>query len=61
MVVAVPDEIEREGYVPNVLYSCGGMVHDGQFWLPYASSDVRISFASIPLDRLLNRMVPAER
>ncbi|WP_436527407.1 glycoside hydrolase family 130 protein [Actinoplanes sp. HUAS TT8] len=56
-----PDEIEREGYVPNVLYSCGGMVHDGRFWLPYASSDVRISFASMPLDRLLHRMVPIER
>ncbi|GIE84554.1 glycoside hydrolase family 130 protein [Actinoplanes regularis] len=53
-----PDEIEREGYVPNVLYSCGGMVHDGLFWLPYASSDVRISFASMPLDLLLDRMVP---
>jgi predicted GH43/DUF377 family glycosyl hydrolase len=51
-----PDEIEREGYVPNVLYSCGGLVHEGRFWLPYASSDVRISFASMPLDRLLHRM-----
>ncbi|MEV4278380.1 glycoside hydrolase family 130 protein [Actinoplanes xinjiangensis] len=53
-----PDEIEREGYVPNVLYSCGGLVHEGRFWLPYASSDVRISFASMPLDRLLHRMQP---
>lgn len=53
-----PDESEREGYVPNVLYSCGGLVHDGRFWLPYASSDVRIAFASMPLDRLLHRMVP---
>ena len=44
-------KIEREGYVPNVLYSCGGLVHEGRFWLPYASSDVRISFASLPLDR----------
>ncbi|GIF09992.1 glycoside hydrolase family 130 protein [Actinoplanes teichomyceticus] len=56
-----PDEIEREGYVPNVLYSCGAMVHDGRFWLPYASSDVRIGFASVPLDRLLQRMVPVDR
>ncbi|GAA1580476.1 glycoside hydrolase family 130 protein [Actinoplanes couchii] len=53
-----PDELEREGYVPNVLYSCGGIVHDGRFWLPYASSDVRISFASMPLDQLLTRMRP---
>lgn len=53
-----PDEIEREGYVPNVVYSCGGLVHDGRFWLPYGASDVRVGFASIPMDRLLGAMVP---
>jgi predicted GH43/DUF377 family glycosyl hydrolase len=53
-----PDEIEREGYVPNVVYSCGGLVHDGRFWLPYGASDVRVGFASVSLDRLLGRMVP---
>jgi predicted GH43/DUF377 family glycosyl hydrolase len=53
-----PDETEREGYVPNVVYSCGGLVHGGRFWLPYGASDVRVGFASIPLDELLNAMVP---
>ncbi len=53
-----PDEIEREGYVPNVLYSCGGLVHEGRFWLPYGASDVRVGFASVPLDTLLSRMAP---
>jgi len=53
-----PDEIEREGYVPNVLYSCGGLLHEGRLWLPYGASDVRIGFASIALDQLLSRMVP---
>jgi predicted GH43/DUF377 family glycosyl hydrolase len=53
-----PDESEREGYVPNVVYSCGGMLHDGLFWLPYGASDVRVGFASIPLERLLASMVP---
>ncbi|WP_312034690.1 glycoside hydrolase family 130 protein [Actinoplanes sp. TBRC 11911] len=53
-----PDDVEREGYVPNVVYSCGGLVHDGRFWLPYGASDVRVGFASIPLDDLLARMVP---
>jgi predicted GH43/DUF377 family glycosyl hydrolase len=53
-----PDEIEREGYVPNVVYSCGGLVHDGRFWLPYGASDVRVGFACIELDRLLGAMVP---
>jgi len=54
-----PDEIEREGYVPNVVYSCGGLVHEGRFWMPYGASDVRVGFASIPLDTLLARMAPA--
>jgi predicted GH43/DUF377 family glycosyl hydrolase len=53
-----PDETEREGYVPNVVYSCGGLVHDGRLWLPYGASDVRVGFASIGLDRLLSAMVP---
>jgi predicted GH43/DUF377 family glycosyl hydrolase len=52
-----PDEQEREGYVPNVVYSCGGLVHDGRLWLPYGASDVRVGFASISLDRLLGAMV----
>jgi predicted GH43/DUF377 family glycosyl hydrolase len=56
-----PDEVEREGYVPNVVYSCGGLVHDGRFWLPYGASDVRVGFASIALDRLLGAMVPTGR
>jgi predicted GH43/DUF377 family glycosyl hydrolase len=53
-----PDDVEREGYVPNVVYSCGGLVHDGRFWLPYGASDVRVGFASVTLDQLLARMVP---
>ncbi|MEV6595702.1 glycosylase [Actinoplanes sp. NPDC051346] len=52
-----PDEIEREGYVPNVVYSCGGLLHGGRLWLPYGASDVRVGFASIPLGRLLDAMV----
>ncbi len=54
-----PDDVEREGYVPNVVYSCGGLVHDGRFWLPYGASDVRVGFACIDLDRLLGAMRPA--
>jgi predicted GH43/DUF377 family glycosyl hydrolase len=52
-----PDDVEREGYVPNVVYSCGGLVHDGRFWLPYGASDVRVGFACVELERLLRRMV----
>jgi predicted GH43/DUF377 family glycosyl hydrolase len=53
-----PDGIEREGYVPNVVYSCGGLLHEGRLWVPYGASDVRIGFASVDLERLLTRMVP---
>ncbi|MFI6074505.1 glycoside hydrolase family 130 protein [Actinoplanes sp. NPDC051343] len=53
-----PDDVEREGYVPNVLYSCGGVLHEGRLWLPYGASDVRVGFASVDLERLLTRMVP---
>ena len=53
-----PDEVEREGYVPNVVYSCGGLVHEGRLWLPYGASDVRVGFASICIEELLDRMEP---
>lgn len=51
-----PDEAEREGYVPNVLYSCGSQVHQGQLILPYAMSDWATSFACVDLEELLAAM-----
>jgi predicted GH43/DUF377 family glycosyl hydrolase len=51
-----PDESEREGYVPNVVYSCGSLVHAGHLILPYAMSDSASSFATVPLAELLNAM-----
>jgi predicted GH43/DUF377 family glycosyl hydrolase len=53
-----PDELEREGYVPNVVYSCGSLVHAGQLILPYAMSDTASSFATVPLSELLAAMKP---
>ncbi|HSI83222.1 MAG: glycoside hydrolase family 130 protein [Candidatus Methylacidiphilales bacterium] len=53
-----PDETEREGYVPNVVYTCGAMVHAGLLILPYAMSDTASSFASVPLKDLINAMDP---
>ena len=47
---------EREGYVPNVVYSCGGMVHGGNLILPYAMSDSATGFAAVPLHNLLAAM-----
>ena len=53
-----PNENEREGYVPNVVYSCGAVVHNGQLILPYAMSDYATTFGTIPLDQLLSAMEP---
>ncbi|MDH3259876.1 MAG: glycoside hydrolase family 130 protein [Acidimicrobiia bacterium] len=51
-----PDENERDGYVPNVVYSCGSMIHDNHLVLPYGFSDVGAGIATVPLDELLTRL-----
>ena len=48
-----PEGNEREGYVPNVVYSCGSMLHGRELILPYAMSDKASAIVSIPLDELL--------
>jgi predicted GH43/DUF377 family glycosyl hydrolase len=54
-----PNETEREGYVPNVIYSCGGVVHNGELIIPYAMSDYASTFATVPLKTVLDKMQPA--
>jgi predicted GH43/DUF377 family glycosyl hydrolase len=49
---------ERNGYVPNVVYSCGGLVHDGLLWLPYGIGDSRIGVVWASVDELLSEMSP---
>jgi predicted GH43/DUF377 family glycosyl hydrolase len=49
----VPNSDEREGYVPNVLYSCGSMIHNNKLIIPYGISDSSTSFAEVDLDELL--------
>jgi predicted GH43/DUF377 family glycosyl hydrolase len=51
-----PDESEREGYVPNVVYSCGSLIHAGRLILPYAMSDSASSFATVSVSELLSEM-----
>lgn len=51
-----PAPDEREGYVPNVVYSCGGLLHEGKIILPYAVSDTSSRFAVVPLADVLNEM-----
>jgi predicted GH43/DUF377 family glycosyl hydrolase len=53
-----PDDAERNGYVPNVVYSCGSIVHDGILWLPYGVADTHVRVASIPVTDLLDAMTP---
>jgi len=51
-----PRPEERDGYVPNVLYSCGAMVHGRTLLLPYALADTFTTFATVKLDDLLAAM-----
>jgi len=51
-----PDESERDGYVPNVVYSCGSLVHDDWLVLAYGASDTSSQFAAAPLDALLGEL-----
>jgi len=48
-----PEPIEREGYVPNVVYTCGAMRHGDQIILPYAVSDTFSNFATIKISALM--------
>jgi predicted GH43/DUF377 family glycosyl hydrolase len=51
-----PDGEWRDGYVPNVVYSCGALVRDRQVLLPYGVADNFAAFATIDLDKLLAAM-----
>lgn len=52
----VPNADEREGYVPNVVYSCGAMLHGDHLIIPYAVSDSQTSIATVSLAELLERL-----
>ena len=51
-----PNAAEREGYVPNVVYTCGALLHGRELVIPYAMSDSATSFATVPLDEVLAAM-----
>lgn len=53
----VPNDEEREGYVPNVVYSCGSIVHNGQLIVPYGLSDTGSGFMSVSLRKLLEKIL----
>ncbi|HEU0138483.1 MAG TPA: glycoside hydrolase family 130 protein [Bryobacteraceae bacterium] len=51
-----PVENEREGYVPNVVYTCGALLHNGELIIPYGLADYATGFATVPLDDVLAAM-----
>ena len=55
--VLEPGEGEREGYVPNVVYSCGGLVHGGNLVLPFGVADHSIGIAIVSVEDLIGEMV----
>ena len=53
----MPNDEEREGYVPNVVYSCGSIIHNNELIIPYAMADFASTFASVPLNELLDELL----
>ncbi|SHM48520.1 glycoside hydrolase family 130 protein [Mucilaginibacter sp. OK098] len=53
----IPNSDEREGYVPNVLYSCGALVHNGKLIIPYGVSDSSTAFAEVDMTELINKLI----
>lgn len=56
-----PLEDEREGYVPNVVYSCGSIIHNKSLILPYAVSDYSSSYAVVDLKELLDALKDSKK
>jgi predicted GH43/DUF377 family glycosyl hydrolase len=52
-----PAHDEQDGYVPNVVYSCGALLHAGILVVPYGIADSAIGMATVPLDQLLGCLI----
>ena len=52
----MPNAEEREGYVPNLVYSCGSIIHNGELIIPYAMSDYASTYARVNVQELLNEL-----
>jgi len=50
------NENEREGYVPNVVYTCGCLLHNGELIIPYGVSDSYAGFAKVPIAEIMKAM-----
>jgi predicted GH43/DUF377 family glycosyl hydrolase len=56
----LPNEEEREGYVPNVVYSCGSIINNDELVIPYAMSDTASTYATLSLKELLTNLLPSD-
>jgi len=54
--ILVPNDLEREGYVPNVVYSCGSIIHNDSLIIPYAMSDYASTYATVNVSELLSEL-----
>lgn len=52
----MPDESERDGYVPNVVYSCGSLIHGDRLVIAYGAADTSTGFATVEVDALLTEL-----
>ena len=52
----IPNKEEREGYVPNVVYSCGSILHNEELIIPYAMSDYASTYAIVNLQELMDAL-----
>lgn len=55
--ILTPNELDREGYVPNVVYSCGAMIFQDELIIPYASADQRCGIATLNMTELMARLI----
>jgi predicted GH43/DUF377 family glycosyl hydrolase len=55
-----PNQREREGYVPNVVYTCGALLHNSELIIPYGLADHATGFATVPLKEVLAAMRPED-
>ena len=54
-LLAAADQ-DREGYVPNVVYTCGAIRHGSKLFIPYGVADSSVAFAFVPIKSLIEQM-----
>ena len=59
--ILVPNEHDRDGYVPNVVYTCGSMIHGDTLIIPYGIADQRCRVATVSIPELLSRLKASQQ